>query len=58
MAREAQRTSRMVAGASTPWVSVSLLSEGVFCDRAARFQYEESQEDTGEEAESHAVEVC
>jgi CRISPR/Cas system-associated exonuclease Cas4 (RecB family) len=41
----------MRADDGDPWVSVSLLGESLFCDRAGRFQYEQSQEDTGEESD-------
>lgn len=40
---------RMRAQQGDPWVSVSLLGECTFCQRAGRFQQEQSQEDTGEE---------
>src|SRR5262245_55614515 len=43
------KPSRMLAGQTTPWVSVSLLAEHVFCPRAAVIQHEANEEDTGEE---------
>lgn len=46
----AQRpTSRMVASPQDPWVAVSLISEHVYCPRAAIILHEKNQEDTGDE---------
>lgn len=49
MSEPQRRVSRKRAERTDPWVSVSLLGESLFCARAGRFQYEQSQEDTGEE---------
>src|SRR4051794_19312479 len=44
-------SDRMKAAENDPWVSVSLLGECLFCNRAGRFHHEQSQEDTGEESD-------
>ena len=44
-------SNRMRAADNDPWVSVSLLGECLFCNRAGRFQHELSLEDTGEEGD-------
>lgn len=44
-----RRPSRMIARGDDPWVSVSLLSEHVYCPRAGVLLFEKNQEDSGEE---------
>lgn len=44
-----RKTSRMIAGRDTPWISVSLLAEHVYCPRAGIIQHESGEDDTGEE---------
>lgn len=44
-----RKSSRMVADRETPWISVSLLAEHIYCPRAGIIQCETQQEDTGEE---------
>lgn len=49
MRNQPYRPSRMLPQSTDPVVSVSLVGEAVFCARAARFAFEQQQEDTGEE---------